>query len=421
MPSARSGSSLVKYFDMKTNRTRILLFGGFVTERLDELWECEISPDKEFKWKLIKPKFDKKEKILKRSGHTSIMYKNEMFVYGGIFDTDSVNDPVLIYNAHDKTYYQHKCYSKNEMDWRRNHSAECFGHHMLIYGGMDGEENVLNQTWILDLVSLNWYKIETKGPKFPPMVFHSSALVISAAKKNNPNFTIFSNSEVYPAYHKVKEEAIYYFGGKDNLGNYLNDVYVLRICRKPLERSILSITGSPPAPRSHCTINFYEGLNILILHGGRNDMKKSIFYNDFWVLDLVLHQWTKMTTFDGINKNKCHPRAEHCSIIVENYLLIFGGCDEKNFLGSDIMTVSLDLVETEKSPKHNVSRNSQIIKDNEILNEDSNSLINRQVNDTANRQQDSERKSSFIQDYLDRGEKIYEKMLDLNKFKLSNN
>ncbi len=68
-----------------------------------------------------------------------------------------------------------------------------------------------------------------------------------------------------------------------------------------------------------------------------------------------------MITFDGVNKNNCHPRAEHCSIIVENYLLIFGGCDEIFFLRSNIMTVSLDLVEPIKSPKNNVSRNSLII------------------------------------------------------------
>lgn len=87
-------------------------------------------------------------------------------------------------------------------------------------------------------------------------------------------------------------------------------------------------------------MSFYEAGNLLIIHGGRNCSKFDYAYNDTFVLDLRSLNWMKVDYFD-----KTKPVAKrfyHQSFVNENYFYVFGGLNESNYLGSEMLILDLN-------------------------------------------------------------------------------
>ena len=76
-------------------------------------------------------------------------------------------------------------------------------------------------------------------------------------------------------------------------------------------------------------------MNIVILHGGQSS--KQEYHCDFNILDMDTLNWIEV----ACSSRNSNPRAEHVSIISSNQLLIFGGINDKNYLGAEIYLVSL--------------------------------------------------------------------------------
>ena len=57
------------------------------------------------------------------------------------------------------------------MIFRRNHVAECINDYMMIFGGIDEYDVFLNDFWLLDLFTMKWIRMETKGQKPNPIAF----------------------------------------------------------------------------------------------------------------------------------------------------------------------------------------------------------------------------------------------------------
>jgi len=141
---------------------------------------------------------------------------------------------------------------------------------------------------------------------------------------------------------KIEFEGIYIFGGLDEENRYKNEVYVLRVGRKPCEWIRLEISGNPPMPRANATLNFYQNLKFLILTGGINKTLKREIFNDIFVLDLENLNWIKAATFPLQLKE----RTGHRAAIYNNQLLILGGNNLKKFLTMDFFVLDLDLYST---------------------------------------------------------------------------
>jgi hypothetical protein len=88
-------------------------------------------------------------------------------------------------------------------------------------------------------------------------------------------------------------------------------------------------------------MNYFENLNIIIIHGGKNDKMKRSFFNDYFILDVELFTWTQVHISDGVNRDCVIERAEHSSVIVGDKLIILGGNNKDMFVGSDLMIASL--------------------------------------------------------------------------------
>ena len=134
----------------------------------------------------------------------------------------------------------------------------------------------------------------------------------------------------------MRLEGIYIFGGYDSSRKLQGELKVLRLGKRPLEWFTPKTQGSPPEERISCNITYYEELNVIILNGGRNDKNKRVFLNDIYILDLYSFNWTRVYTFIISPKD----RGQHCTVVYNNKLIIFGGISATKYLGSELFVVN---------------------------------------------------------------------------------
>ena len=142
----------------------------------------------------------------------------------------------------------------------------------------------------------------------------------------------------------IKEKGIYIFGGKmKEEGGLSNQLWILVTGKKTLEWVQPQTKGKTPTPRYFHSMSFYEKGNFLIIHGGRNDlMSESSALNDTYIFDLENFDWLKVELYSEIRGFKVLNRCGHQSVIYSNKLIIVGGMNNNNYLGSSLLIVNLD-------------------------------------------------------------------------------
>ena len=242
---------------------------------------------------------------------------------------------------------------------------------------------------MLDLTTLKWSKmtnityklkdkksmknVKLKGGIY--RLYHSSCLVLSyenvmkgnkiSIYRNNNNIKFDSDddeNDVNP-YDYEKEgkykfdityEGIYIFGGLDENLKETNNLFILHCFRNPLIFFEPQIKGIPPEKRCMSSINFDKNLNILTVFGGKDVFR---VFNDLFILDIMNFEWIKIKLFgpDDICK-----KMGHCSEIINDKLLIFGGCDEDNkYPVAKILCIELDILKNRNTSKlYNYARSS---------------------------------------------------------------
>ena len=305
---------------------------------------------------------------------------------------------------------------------RRNHIAQVIGWNMVVHGGIDiskeylrdntiyspyTEENrantennviktnetfMLNDWMMLDLITLKWAKIQNityrlkdktmmKNAKLKGGVYlsyHSSCLVLSyenIMKGNKINIYRNNNNIKYDTIDKdnddkdsnaydfekegkyifdIKYEGIYIFGGLDENLKETNNLFILHCFRNPLIFFEPQIKGNPPEKRYMSSINFDKNLNIVTLFGGKDSYR---VFNDLFILDIMNFQWIRIRLF---GPDEICRKAGHCSGIINNKLLIFGGCDENNkYPLAKTLCIELDILRNKYISKiHDYARQS---------------------------------------------------------------
>ena len=142
--------------------------------------------------------------------------------------------------------------------------------------------------------------------------------------------------------------------------------------KKPCQwKKIENIKGKRPSERYFHSMNYYEPGNFLIIHGGRNDSKSESFaLDDTYIFDLDLYQWLKVNLVSNIPNFKVIARCAHDSVIYSDNLIIFGGMNNQNYIGSSLFIISLN---PELSNMNNKNMNKPFIKG---INRDSSKEIN---------------------------------------------
>ena len=390
-PNSRIQATFTKYSNL------LYLFGGLSTSVLNDMWTFDIN---NFKWK--------QQQINELSynykyGHTSILYNDCFYYLGGNHNVNKIKftlEDVVIYNIRNKTLKIGNFkkdlgrFDKNyfRIPFRRNHICEIIGWNMVVHGGIDVEKeysnkndeiyflpdqssskdnnnNVLCDFMMCDLNTLKWtrlndirYKVRSKGKKKMrelKRAYHCSCLVLNndnTLKGVNLNifhseFTRDQNAIISPNdpnknkhVFDPKYEGIYIFGGLDQFLQPTNSIYIVHIFKNPLVLYEPHCKGNPPSPRFCSTLNYYKPLNYIVLYGGKN---LDVVFNELYILDIMNFNWISVDLFGAVNEK----RAEHCSEIIGDKLIIFGGCNETHFLNSKTFIVELDLFKNKRYKK----------------------------------------------------------------------
>ena len=218
----------------------------------------------------------------------------------------------------------------------------------MIHGGINDNNEILNDVYLLNLNPLKWNVVSispyTPGPK---LYGHASSLVIPRDTVQNQRFTIYKypdtdNKKINQS--KIKERGLYIFGGKSKEdGGITNQLWILIMGQKPLEWVQPETKGKMPSPRYYHTMNYYEKGNFLIIHGGRNDdVSESFALSDSFIFDLENFEWMKVQLYSQLDDFKVLTRCGHCAIIYSNKLIIVGGMNSHNYLGSSLLILNLD-------------------------------------------------------------------------------
>ena len=325
-----------------------------------------------------------------RYGHTMHYYNRKLYIIGGLFQNwirNKYKDTLLIvYDIASKTWskdpsipkdikeatkYQkdlNNSYNNSDLNLslsnnmfqdateklakqillantpclRRNHTSILIGTTIFLYGGINQQGTYLNDCWVYNLKSPGWQSVDIIGRIPPQLAYQCSTLALEKEQLYNPSLSIYkvpeSTRKTVPL---LKCDGVFFFGGMNDNRVPTNLFFVMKIGKKQIEFEIPTTHGKPPLPRISASMDFYPNLNIIIIHGGRNDRREDSFFNDYVVLDLETMNWIQAVCKQD---NVPSTRAEHCSFIFGNKLLILGGVNRSNFMDFDFAVTNLDFI-----------------------------------------------------------------------------
>ena len=234
---------------------------------------------------------------------------------------------------------------------RRNHISLIIGNNLFLYGGIDQKKNYLCDCWIYDFDKQKWKMLEFTGRYPPPLAHHCACLALEQNEIIDDNLNVYkkptSELKTLPL---LKIDGIFFFGGNNENHIPTNLFFRMSIGIKPAIFDIPKIDGIPPSPRIESSMNFAKSNNMIIIHGGRNDIKNEI-YNDIILLDLETLNWIH----GKFDEDPPLERSEHKSLIIADRLFIFGGCNGETLLNFDFTIVNLDFFGQKQNNNDNKS------------------------------------------------------------------
>ena len=292
-------------------------------------------------------KIPQKSPTNNRFGHTSVIYQNKIFLFGGRtkYGGGFVSPGLEIFSLTENAFTNQDPEGNIFPEPRKNHIAELIGNQMLIHGGLNESNEILNDCYFLNLNQLKWgvCTINRSTPS-PRLYGHTSCLVLPKEYYQSHRLTIYSYPDMETGSNRLKEKGIYIFGGKSKEeGGLSNKMWILLIGQKQLRWVSPEIKGKPPSPRYFHSMNYYDKGNMLVVHGGRNDaVSDSCALDDTFIFDLENFEWMEVTLYSQLNSFKVLHRCAHKGVIYSNKLIIFGGMNNNNYIGSALLIVNLD-------------------------------------------------------------------------------
>lgn len=331
----------------------IYLIGGICcVNECNEIWKYDLNS---LTWEKIKSNNLTKS----RHGHSAIL-KNDfskIYIYGGVSKFDIWKNNITkggeenfgnleVFDLDKKEWF---CPTKSKFHptYRKNHTCELIGNDLVIMLGISKENEVLNDAHVINiscpyLSNERWEEVFISRDCIRPRLYgHTSALVIDDEILYKKKCSIYHIPNEYKqkSKDKIKNVGIYIFGGKNKFvgGSLSNDIYLFHIGQTPCWwEKIENVKGIKPSPRYLHSMSYYKPGNFLIIHGGKNIYS----LNDTFLFDLTNYQWSKIL-LTGIEQDSILPRNGHQSVICGNQLIIFGGVNNGNYIGSSMFVINL--------------------------------------------------------------------------------
>ncbi|RCK60624.1 Kelch repeat-containing protein 2 [Candida viswanathii] len=239
-PNGRYGHS-VGVISLNNTSSRLYLFGGQLENDVyNDLYYFELNSFKSPKasWELVEPLNNFKPPPL--TNHSMSVYKNKIYVFGGVYNNEKVSNDLWVFDATDDKWTQVNTVGDIPLPVNE-HSSCVVDDKLYIYGGNDFSGIIYSSLYVLDLQTLEWTKLrqsaEENGPG--PRCGHSMTLipklnkiVIMGGDKNDyidsdPNnfetYETFNGEELGTMIYELDLNLVDYFMGSTPMQLYVAD------------------------------------------------------------------------------------------------------------------------------------------------------------------------------------------------------
>ena len=332
-PSSRMEFSLTKFGN------KIYLYGGLSSIIYNDLWTYNIDRNK---WNKVA--LNSKDIALPRKGHTSLIIKNTLFIYGGETPKDSIPEDIVAYNLIMDKFFIPKVNGKRKINQRKGHIMVGTNQTFLVQGGVDVRTlNIENSAFIYNIYENYWESLEYIGKPLPYRAYHSAVIVNRYSRNSLGVYTFYSLPDDLSEENKskIRYEGIYMFGGINEKKNYTNTLFIIKTGKKPCINIKPKIQGRPPEPRIHAKMLFLENYDFLVIHGGIKINQN--YCDNIAVLNLENFNWIKPIIDDEKGEPNLIGRIKHEIFFSEDKLYILGGLGEENMLPMNFEIVEFEV------------------------------------------------------------------------------
>jgi N-acetylneuraminic acid mutarotase len=283
-----------------------------------------------------------------RLGHSMVGYRQKVVIFGG-WITNKTHERVtarkmLVFSMDNNRW--EKCLGSGQVPSPRKYHAACLlGRDMLVYGGIDGRNQITDELFILDIAEKVWTKAEVSrvndpGPRshctFTP-VFHQSLKTIY-------DFHI-DKIPVLKEKYSLINSGFYLFGGLKNNSQPSDELHTLHIRSGKLVWTEAKCMGIGPSARHSHTAHAIH--SSLFIYGGRNDAtngRSQTALNDLFVYNVMNFKWEKVEVFGSVPEG----RWGHGMTGINTSLIVFGGLTYGKFMAAELYMLETSRVEAEK-------------------------------------------------------------------------
>eukprot|EP01064_Diplonema_japonicum_P013587 TRINITY_DN21139_c0_g1_i1.p1 TRINITY_DN21139_c0_g1~~TRINITY_DN21139_c0_g1_i1.p1 ORF type:complete len:409 (+),score=52.18 TRINITY_DN21139_c0_g1_i1:46-1272(+) len=297
-PQPRFGHTAV------VHKGTMIVFGGRDNKCFDDLWLLCLTTKT---WKSVD---QSAQKPIPRAGHTAVVHNDIMYIFGGVADHAGVHNWWLndLWALNLKTYEWSRIPSLGCLtpDRRKGHTAVVHNNKMYVFGGGQDDANnsllLFNDIWELDFETERWTACDYTGQIPVPRMYHTCVI----GDHNN----------------------MILFGGRAENG-FLNEVHELDLSR--MTAKLLPVKGTPPANRM-CSTAIYHNKTLAIFTGGA-----FTYFEDSHQLNFETMTWDRLDS-----EIKFGGRTRPTTVKWNNTLITFGGCVTGNGYVNDCVEIELE-------------------------------------------------------------------------------
>lgn len=150
------------------------VFGGETTKGVTSNFYCLRLDDK--KWFLVK--VESQVKLLPRKEHSAVVYDEKMLVFGGCSPIADESELEFIQFDANKRMWSAVPQIGQRPSGRRGHSCTMYECNMMVFGGANNKQKLLNDLWVYDVHTSLWSEVRcVDGPPPPRRAFAASCVV----------------------------------------------------------------------------------------------------------------------------------------------------------------------------------------------------------------------------------------------------
>ena len=326
-PSKRWGHSVVLH------NNNMIIFGGRHSQRiLSNIYSLDFTS---LSWSKIEPCGNSPPA---RDSHSAIIYNDsDMIIFGGNGTSGKLND-LWNFNFNDKKWTKISGSGKSPSSRDGHLTSLIYNKYMMIYAGLDNEDNVVHDIFLFDIENRIWYECDLEG--------------VPIQNKDGQSCCKIG-------------DIMYLFGGQGPEDDeYSNDLFTLKFDipdnlkdpknnKKPkaiISNVEINNNNLRPKVRASQTCVGYKDQYLIIIGG---EGKTQIPLDDIWLFDLKTKAYTEI---ELLGEEKIEGRFCHSCLVYGDILALYGGMQNSEVTLDNLTVLSIESKQNQKNV-NNISKN----------------------------------------------------------------